>query len=164
MSRINISVEDELREIGASEIVNRYVLWSMGSGLIPVPLLDIGAASVFQLRMLSRLAEHYDIPFLRNVGKKLIATFLGFISAQTLKRSFIGSFLKAVPGGAVMGVVSMPILLGASTYAIGKIFVQHFESGGTFLSLQPHRVKQHFSEYFEEGKAAAAELKKKSRS
>ena len=35
--------------------------------------------------------------------------------------------------GQSTGAITMPVIAGASTYAIYKVFVQHFESGGTFL-------------------------------
>jgi hypothetical protein len=50
---------------------------------------------------------------------------------------------------------------GASTYAIYKVFVQHFESGGTFLDLEPAKVKSYFSEQFAKGKKFAMDLKTK---
>ena len=50
----------------------------------------------------------------------------------------------------------MPALAGASTYAVGKVFVQHFESGGTFLNFDPEDVRDYYAEQFEKGKAAAA--------
>ncbi len=31
----------------------------------------------------------------------------------------------------------MPVLSAGATYAIGKAFVQHFESGGTLLDFNP---------------------------
>lgn len=48
------------------------------------------------------------------------------------------STLKAVPlfGMVVAGFV-MPVLSAGATYAIGKAFVQHFESGGALLDFNP---------------------------
>jgi uncharacterized protein (DUF697 family) len=48
------------------------------------------------------------------------------------------SALKAVP---VLNIIAagfvMPVLSAGATYAIGKAFVQHFESGGTLLDFNP---------------------------
>ena len=38
------------------------------------------------------------------------------------------------------------------TFAVGKVFVQHFESGGTFLDFDAATAKTVFREYFAEGK------------
>jgi hypothetical protein len=48
------------------------------------------------------------------------------------------SALKAVPifGYMVSGFV-MPVLSAGATYAIGKAFIQHFESGGSLLDFNP---------------------------
>jgi uncharacterized protein (DUF697 family) len=153
------SVEDELREIKAAKIVRKYMLWSMGAGIIPVPLIDIGISSGVQLKMLGALSRHYQIPFYKNVGKSAIATLLGFITANSLRGSVVTSFLKAIPGVGLLGTVSMPIYSGALTYAIGKTFVLHFESGGTFLTFKPYKVKEHFKKLYQEGQNLAANLK-----
>lgn len=152
--------EDQLREIKAAEIVKRYMLWSMGAGLIPVPIVDVGVLSGVQLKMLAVLSRHYQVPFCRNAGKSAIATLLGFVTANSLRGSVVTSFLKALPVVGFLGSVSMPIYSGAITYAIGKLFVQHFESGGTFLTFKPYKVKEHFEKLFKEGKAIASNLKK----
>jgi len=45
------------------------------------------------------------------------------------------------------------------TYVMASVFIQHFESGGTFLDLDPEAVREHFMREFEEGKTLAADLK-----
>ena len=44
---------------------------------------------------------------------------------------------------------------GATTYAVGKVFIEHFESGGTFLDFDPEKMRDHFQELYEEGKQLA---------
>ena len=34
----------------------------------------------------------------------------------------------------------------ASTWAVGQVFTQHFETGGTFLTFDPERMKAHYAE------------------
>jgi uncharacterized protein (DUF697 family) len=150
----------ELREIKAAKIVKRYMWWSMGAGLIPMPIVDVGVLSGVQLKMLAALSKHYQVPFYKNAGKSAIATLLGFTTANSLRGSVVTSFLKALPGLGFLGFVSMPIYSGAITYAIGKIFVQHFESGDTFLTFKPYKVKKHFEKLYKEGQAIASNLKK----
>ena len=57
-------------------------------------------------------------------------------------------------------MVTMPVIAGASTYALGKVFKKHFEAGGTFLSFDSERMKKYYNEKFGEGKEVASELKK----
>jgi hypothetical protein len=54
----------------------------------------------------------------------------------------------------------MGIFCGASTYAVGKIFVRHFESGGTFLNFNPEQVKEAFQKEFDDGSKLAANCQK----
>jgi uncharacterized protein (DUF697 family) len=126
-----------------------------------VPWLDVGALAGVQLKMLHRLSEHYEVKFSENYGKSIIATLMGTITADSLKRGAFTSFIKSIPLIGVIGMVSMPIYAGATTYAIGKVFIQHFESGGTFLDFDSKKVKNHFAELFEEGKLKASEIKAK---
>jgi hypothetical protein len=39
------------------------------------------------------------------------------------------------------------------------VFVEHYESGGTILDLEPAKVKSYFSTQFTKGKKVAADLK-----
>ena len=38
----------------------------------------------------------------------------------------------------------MPVIAGAA-YAVGKVFIQHFASGGTFLTFDPEKVRAHYA-------------------
>lgn len=132
---------DERRDELAKQIVDRFSLYSGAAGLIPVPLVDVAAVGGVQLQMLRRLSEVYDVPFSENRGKSIIASLAGALipaSTATTTAMGVGSLLKALPGiGTVVGVVSMPAFSAAATYAIGKLFIQHFASGGTLLDFNP---------------------------
>jgi uncharacterized protein (DUF697 family) len=71
-----------------------------------------------------------------------------------------GSLLKAVPVvGQLAGAPAMVLFCGASTWALGKVFIQHFESGGTFLNFDPASVQEYYRAQFEEGKKVAHTIK-----
>ena len=152
---------EELRLIKAEQIVRRHVFYSMGLGLIPIPLVDTGGVSLIQLKMLHSLSKHYQVPFFRNVVKSLIASLLGFISGNAVARGVLPSVIKIIPGAQWVGMASMSVFSGASTYAIGSIFVQHFESGGNFLNFKPEKAKSHFSRLYQDGKVLVKEMKNK---
>jgi uncharacterized protein (DUF697 family) len=85
----------------------------------------------------------------------LIGSILGGSIAVTLAMP-VASFVKLVPIiGQSSGTISTALIGAASTYAVGKIFVEHFESGGTFLDFDEEKAKAHFKELYEEGKAFA---------
>jgi len=123
----------EQRTEFANRLVNRFAIWSGVAGLIPVPVLDVFAVGGLQLQMVRRLSQVYGVAFTENSGKALIASMAGSMIPTT---SGIGaaSTMKFVPviGTLTAGVV-MPTLSAGATYAIGKAFIQHFESGGTLL-------------------------------
>ena len=65
---------DAEREEAASQLVDRFSLWSGAAGLIPVPLIDVVAVGGVQLQMLRKLSEIYGVPFTDNRGKSVIAS------------------------------------------------------------------------------------------
>ncbi len=147
------------KEQAARKLVKNYMWWSMGAGLIPVPFVDLVAVSGVQLKMLGEISKIYGVEFQANRGKALIASLIGYAVPSTLSFGSVGSLLKAIPVvGPLVGAPSMVLFCGASTYALGKVFIQHFESGGTFLSFEPAKVKEHFQQEFQEGSKLAAEL------
>jgi hypothetical protein len=73
----------------------------------------------------------------------------------------LASLAKVVPGiGTATGMVSVSILGGATSYAIGNVFIQHFESGGTLLDFDPKKMREYFTNKLQEGKKVAASLRK----
>ena len=142
--------------IRAEAIIKKYMYLSMGAGLIPLPVIDMAAVLGLQLRMVARLAQEYKQDFSRDKGKAFIASLVGG-SVPAAGGPAVGSLIKRVPIiGQTVGVLAMPALAGASTYAVGKVFAQHFASGGTFLTFNPAAVDKHYEEHFATGKASLA--------
>lgn len=149
-------------EAGAKKIVNRYVLWSMGAGLVPIPIIDMAAIIAVQLKMLSELAKYYDVPFSEEKGKSIVSSLVGGVAAESIAHGSIGSFIKSIPGaGTLFGMVAMPVSAGATTYAVGKVFTQHFASGGTLLNFNPDEARDIFSQAVREGKDVVKNMKSK---
>ena len=141
------------RQPSALKTVKNYMWWSMGAGLIPVPFLDLAAVTGVQLKMLYELSKIYGIAFQENRVKAVAGSLIGSIVPGSLSCGAIGSALKAVPViGAFAGAPAMVLFCGASTWAVGKVFIQHFESGGTFLDFDPDEVREYYKAQFEEGR------------
>jgi uncharacterized protein (DUF697 family) len=82
------------------------------------------------------------VQFSENRGKALIASLAGTMIPVTSGMG-AASALKGVPIlGMVASAFVMPVLSAGATYAIGKAFVQHFESGGTLLDFNPPDYKE----------------------
>ena len=138
----------------AIKIVRNYTLASLLASAIPVPIVDLVALSSLQLKMLHRLASFYQIQFSEQLGKSLIASLVGGGVPLSLSSKLAKSLAKSLPGlGTAAGMVSMAAFGGASTYAIGKVFIRHFESGGTFLDFDPQHAKDYYAKQFKEGTA-----------
>ena len=138
---VTAEMTDEQRDEAASKLVDRFSLWSGAAGLIPVPLVDIAAVGGVQLQMLRRLSEIYGVPFSDNRGKSIIASLAGSVlpaSTATTTAMGVASVLKGIPGiGTVISAFTMPVFSAGATYVIGKVFIQHFASGGTLLDFNP---------------------------
>ena len=141
----------------ANDIVKSHVMYSLGAGLVPIPLLDIAAVSVVQLDMLKQLAKLYGKDFKESSGKSWISAITGSTMAR-----MGASLVKTIPGiGSILGGVTMSVLSGASTYAIGQVFILHFSSGGDFFNFNFDKAKKIYEREFEKGKKVAKEMEKK---
>ena len=147
------ATENENQLEKANNIVKNRLMWSAGAGLVPVPVVDLVALSGIQLEMLYSLSKLYDVPFRKDIGKSIIAALLGSVLPTGIA-PWVASMIKVIPLiGQTTGALTMSIVGGASTYAVGKIFIQHFEAGGTFLDFKPEKVKDYFAKLYEEGKS-----------
>lgn len=151
-----VSVLPELaRDQKAMALVNSYLPWSMGASLVPMPGIDMLALTALELRMLAKLSEMYGVTFMENGVKNIVASLIASIVSTNLGAS-LGSLLKLVPVvGPIASIAAMPGLYSAATYAIGRVFVTHFEAGGTFLDFDPQQTRAYFISEFK--KAAASE-------
>ena len=136
------------RTAKAYAIVDRYWKWAAGAGFIPIPLLDFAAVTGVQLKMIADLAKFYDVPFQKERARAVVGALIGAASspiAAVGTLSIIGPALKFLPGiGTAVGVVVTPAFNAAATYALGRVFVLHFESGGTLLDLNPDEIREFF--------------------
>ncbi len=143
-------------------IIRNHLIAAMAAGLIPVPLLDFVGISGIQLNMLRKLAKVYQIPFSSDMVKNLIGALLGGSLPASLGPYLWASIAKAVPGvGSTIGMASTPVLGGAATYAVGKVFNRHFAEGGTFLTFDPEKAKAFYADMLKEGEKLASGLKNK---
>jgi uncharacterized protein (DUF697 family) len=139
----------------ADKIVRSHVLWSMGAGLVPIPLFDLAAVTAVQMDMLKQLANLYDVDYSRSEGKTFVSALTGSALAK-----FGSSLIKSIPGvGTVVGGVSMSALSGASTYAVGQVVINHLETTGEFLNIDLDQAKKAYQAAVEEGKQYVSDLK-----
>ncbi len=160
------SIEDEKRnycdklaiathekiELEAHTIVRNHTFGAISIAIIPIPFIDLATLLGIQIKMLRVLAEKYEINFSENKVKSLVLPLLS--STLTMTGTIVfSSLIKIIPGiGQASGMVSFSILAGAMTYAVGEVFIEHFESGGTFLDFDIEKQKVRFMELYKKGK------------
>ncbi len=140
----------------ARGIIHEHVVWAVGAGLVPIPLVDIAAVTAIQLDMLKQLATLHRVRFTESEGKAWVSALAGGIAARLGANA-----LKLIPGiGSVIGGVSMSALSGASTYALGQVAMTQFASGKSFSAMDLDHAKKAYEEHLAKGKEVAARMAK----
>ncbi|MGU3493766.1 YcjF family protein [Xanthobacteraceae bacterium A53D] len=148
------------RSLTADSTIKNYVIASVGASIIPVPLVDIAAVVGIQLRMIQKLSQLYGQPFSERIGRSVIASLAGGVIGYGAGVTVAVSLTKIIPGvGWMLGMASLPLVAGGTTYAIGHVFAKHFEDGGTMLDISPSKMQAYYREQFEKGKRMAAAAK-----
>ncbi|NJD90625.1 MAG: DUF697 domain-containing protein [Geobacter sp.] len=149
------------KEQQATDKLKKYMWLAMGAGLIPCAWLDLAAVGGVQIKVLAEISKIYGIPFEKSYGKAAISALITYTMPHVFAFSIIGSFIKTIPiVGALAGAPMQSMLCAAFTWATGQVFIQHFESGGTFLDFDSEQVKEYFKTQFEEGRKQAAAMRK----
>jgi len=145
----------------ANRIVNAYVVGNMaGSALqIPVPLLDLAVSAGVQLVMLHALADTFEVPFEQTWVVGAVGSLIGSALPTAAAPWVLSSLARVIPVGTFVNLGTAAILIGASTYALGQVFISHFSRGGTFSDFVPRRARPEYERAFARGKQVAAALR-----
>jgi uncharacterized protein (DUF697 family) len=123
--------------------VDYYAALAGTVGVLPMPVLDMLTVGGLQLKLIHDLSRIYGTPFSGQRAKAAIAALIGGVQTGLI----IKSLFKYIPvyGYAVM---AMPSAFAASalTYAIGRVFIHHFELGGTLLNFDADKLRSYFRE------------------
>ena len=142
---------------GADKIIKRSTYWAMAAGILPIPVGDLIAVTAVQLDMLKQLTNFYGKDYAEIRGKAFIAALNGSILARVGASAF-----KTIPFiGPLVGGVSMSVLSGASTFAIGHVFSHYINEYGTIEDIDMEEAKERFNEEFEKGKKFATDIENK---
>jgi uncharacterized protein (DUF697 family) len=144
-----------LKEIGAQQIVNKYALGSGAVSLVPIPIVDVAAITAVQVKMVTSLAKYYDVPMTGSQWVKTgVASLVAGIAPNALAAGLAGEAIRQLPViGTLLNVAVVPAFSMAVSYALGKVFIAHFEAGGTLLDFNPEKVREHFAAEFAAARA-----------
>jgi len=135
--------------------INTYMLAAAGAALVPIPVVDMAGVAGVQVKLIHSISKEYGVEFRQDMVKSIVAGLLGSFGVSRLFGAATAMALKVIPGvGTAMASLTLPVLAAASTYAIGQVFIQHYETGGTLLDFNAEKMKDYYNKMFEEGKAA----------
>lgn len=145
-------------QVQAQGIIKGHMIGAMSAGLIPLPMVDGVVLIDIQWNLICRLADHYGVP-IQQAYKAILVSAIGG-SLPVLLAGIGCSLLKLIPGfGQVAGTAALSNLGAAFTYATGKIFMEHFERGGTMINFRAKTLRQQFRLEFRRGKRAAEQIR-----
>lgn len=143
----------------AQNLIKSYVIAAMTLGLLPFPIVDLAALMGLQLKLVHALARHYSVPFKESTGKALISSLLSG-TASIVSVAGLCSLAKSVPPlGTLGGGAGVAITAGAATYAVGRVFAAHFESGGRLPNFRPEKIRTAFNQELEKGAKVVQSLR-----
>lgn len=145
-----MKIEVEREEVGRG-IIREFALGNAAVGLIPVPIVDLVAFTGVQLKMVSSLASLYKVDFDQEIVKSSLLSLAGSLGSLTIGAGLFVSMMKFIPpAGAMLGLLAVPLSSAAFTYAVGRVFLMHFESGGTLLNFDSKAMHKHFKGFYKE--------------
>jgi len=123
------------------DVVNKTIgsasTWAAVSSLIPIHGLDLAALAAVQVNMIVDVSSLYGQKLSNYAVKGVISTLLGTLVTQYGAKLVTHSLVKWIPYAGLLSVSSTAAFGSASTYAIGKVFANHYAKGGTFESFDP---------------------------
>lgn len=147
-------------QLSAENLIKNYVIASIGASIVPIPVFDIAAVAAIQLRMIQKLSQLHGQPFSERAGRNIITALAGGVLGYGAGVAVAASAVKIIPVfGWMIGMTSLPLVAGASTYAVGRSLQKHFEDGGSLFDFNADGMRAYYREQFEKGKEMAAKAK-----
>ncbi|NBC47026.1 MAG: DUF697 domain-containing protein [Gammaproteobacteria bacterium] len=143
------SPEDMVAQIKAStraaesqNVIKNHVIVALSLGLVPLPLFDVALLTSNQINMIRTLARIYGGQTFKDSRLKAVLVSLVSGTFPVASVVVLSSGLKVIPGvGSLVGSGGIAVTGATLTYAIGQVFNRHFESGGTYLTLNMEQAR-----------------------
>jgi uncharacterized protein (DUF697 family) len=127
------AIEAAQRRSRAEAIVRRHATYAAVGGIMPLPLLSFATVTGIILRMVKVLSDHYGVPFEDDRARAIVIGLMGGAMPTGLGVVASSTLAYIVPASAVIGLAVSTVVAVASTRGIGRVFVEHFESGATLV-------------------------------
>jgi uncharacterized protein (DUF697 family) len=130
-----LDVNSVRRRTQAYAIVERHATYSAAGGIIPVPIVNVASVTAIIVRMVRRLSSLYGVPFERDRARAIVVALAGGTMPTGLAAVTTSTLYYFVPGSAIIGLAVASVAAVACTRNIGRVFVEHFESGATLQDI-----------------------------
>ncbi|MEI7567975.1 MAG: DUF697 domain-containing protein [Alcaligenaceae bacterium] len=133
----------------ANKLIASARNWSFAAALVPVPYLDLALLASLQTKLIVNLASLYDQKLFKQAVTSLITLLIGTLAPAGASRLTSSVLIKFLPGmGSAIGAVSLATFGASATCAIGKVFVKHFENGGSISTFSAKDVQEDLKKEF----------------
>lgn len=157
-----VSPRTDKNYAAADKVIKDHMLAALGIGLLPIPVIDLALFAGSGTYMVKRLCTIYGVPFKANAARGILSAIGSTLGAVGVTTGVALSAAKLIPGiGTAAALVSLPVANAAFTYVVGKVFIAHFESGGTLLDFNIKDYLEYIKETAVKGKDVAASMLKK---
>lgn len=129
-------VDTEQRKSLARAIVERHAAYSAVGGIIPLPIANIASVTAVIVRMVKVLSDLYGVPFERDRARAIVVGLMGGAMPTGLAAATTSTLVYVIPGSNLIGLAVSSMTAIACTRSIGRIFIEHFESGATLVDFQ----------------------------
>jgi uncharacterized protein (DUF697 family) len=119
----------------ARTIVERHAVYAAVGGVIPLPIVNVASITAVIVRMVNVLSGLYSVPFERDRARAIVIGLMGGTVPTGLGAVTTSTLMYIVPGSGLVGLAVSSIAGAACTRSIGRIFIEHFESGATLHDL-----------------------------
>jgi uncharacterized protein (DUF697 family) len=144
------AIDSDLKDEIVRKIIRKYTYLSASTALVPIPVIDFLAITTFEIKMIHELCREYQVKFSKERTAAVIGSLVGGLHAVLLTCSL----LKSIPLIG-MAVTSAGAVSGAITYAVGIVFVKHFDLGGSLFDFNPASYRKKFDLAFKEGRCSS---------
>ena len=141
------------RHTQAMQLVHKYMVLSGGAALIPIPLIDVTTLAGIHIALIKQLSDLYDVEFSAHTARNLVIAIFGSIIPGAVSSLISLHVLRLLPlSTRIISALGLAAFSAAVAYAIGRMFIRHFEAGGTLLDFDLERLHNFVTEYIDMGK------------
>jgi uncharacterized protein (DUF697 family) len=136
---VSSGVDAAKRRAQARAIVDRHATYSAVGGILPLPIASVAGITTIIIRMVKMLSTLYGVPFERDRARAIVAGLVGGATPTGFAAVTTSTLFYAVPSGLLLGTVVSAVSAVACTRSIGRVFIEHFESGATLNDFRAPR-------------------------